>query len=161
MSVDYVLRFPKTKKGNDLIFVVIDIFSKMVHFIPCFKRDTWFLGNFRGNFRENLRTELTFRSTYHPQMDGQIELVNRNMGNILRSLVGDHPKQWNWFLIQAKFSYNNSPNISIGQSPFQIMYGMHLRGVHELRNLGRVEQRSATSEDFFIVMQEIHERVKQ
>ena len=46
-------------------------------------------------------------------------------------------------------------------SPFQIVFGMHPRGVTELRNLGKDEMRSAKGEDFASEMQAIHEQVKQ
>src|ERR1043165_9097671 len=34
VQMDFVTGFPRSKKGNDAIFVVIDRFSKVAHFIP-------------------------------------------------------------------------------------------------------------------------------
>jgi hypothetical protein len=189
VSMDFVLGLPRTQRGNDSIFVVVDRFSKMAHFIPCSKtsdatlianlffkevvrlhglpmsivsdRDTKFVGHFWRTLWKKLGTDLNFSSAYHPQTDGQTEVTNRSLGNILRSLVSGHPNQWDLALPQAEFAYNDSPNRSTGLSPFKIVYGTNPRGVMELRDLGMMEKRSANAENFASDMQMLHEQVKE
>ena len=148
---------PRTKSGFDSIFVVVDRFSKMAHFLPCkqthdashiagifFKevvrlhglplnivsdRDSKFLGHFWRTLWKRLGTQLSFSSAYHPQSDGQTEVINRSLGNLLRCLTKEHGVAWDVVLPQAEFSFNDSVNRSTGLTPFQIVYGGHPRGV--------------------------------
>jgi hypothetical protein len=68
-------------------------------------------------------------------------VVNRSLGNLLRSPVTEHHNQWDQIFPQEEFAYNDSPNRSTGRSPFQILYGMQHRGVFELSNLEQGEIR--------------------
>ena len=94
-------------------------------------------------------------------MDGQTEVVNRSLGDLLRRLVVEHHSQWDQIMLQAEFAYNDSPNRSKGWSPFYIMYEMKPRGVSELRDLEQSEFRSSRVEDFVAEMQEIHNKIKE
>jgi len=60
-----------------------------------------------------------FHIAYHPQMDGHTEFVNRSLGNMLRALVGDNPKQWRKILSHAEFAFNHMPNHPTGLSPLE------------------------------------------
>ena len=103
-------------------------------------RDTKLVGYFWRTLWKNLKIESKFSSAHHLQIDGQEEVVNRSLGNLLRCLVGDKPKGWDLILLQAKFSYNNFVNRSTSRSPFQIVYGNSPRTALELRKMEQGER---------------------
>lgn len=98
-------------------------------------RDSRFLGHFWQSLWKLLDTNLDMSSAYHPQSDGQTEVVNRSLGNLLRCLVGDAVRTWDSRLPQAEFVHNHAVNRSSGFSPFQVIYGIMPRAPVNLSSL--------------------------
>jgi len=153
ISMDFVLGLPRSKKGRDSIFVVVDRFSKMAHFIPCHKIDdvvhvaelffkqivrlhamprsivsdwdTRFLSHFWKVLWGKLGTKLFFSTSHHPQTDGQTEVVNRTLSQLLRTIVQKNLKNWEDCLSYAEFAYNRTVHSSTNCSPFEVVYGFN------------------------------------
>ena len=73
-----------------------------------------------------MRTKLQFSTVFHPQTDGQTEVVNRRLGNLLRCLVGENLRTWELVLPTAEFAYNNYANRTIRMNPFKVVHGYNL-----------------------------------
>jgi hypothetical protein len=160
ISMDFILRFPRTKRGRDSVFVVVDHFSKIAHFIPCHKidnashvvdlffnevvrlhgvpntivsdRDAKFLSLFWRILWYKLGTKLLFSTTYHPQTNGQTEVVNCTLSTILRAILKDNLRLWEEYLPHIEFAYNRSIHSTTKLSPFMVVYGFNPRAPIDL-----------------------------
>lgn len=148
--MDFITGLPSSS-GKTVIWVVVDRLSKFAHFIALpttvtaptlatvflteiyrlhgvpktivSDRDKLFISQFWRALFKALGTTLAFSSSYHPQTDGQTEVLNRCLETYLRCFVCDQPHHWTRFLHLAEFWYNSSYHSAIGMSPFKALYG--------------------------------------
>ena len=73
-------------------------------------RDSKFLATFRTTLLRRFYTPLKYNSMTHTQIDGHTKVVNRTLGNLLRSICGDKPRSWDQVLPQRKLPYNSMVN---------------------------------------------------
>jgi len=154
ISLDLITDLPTTVKGHDCILVVVDRFSKMVHFMPTKKsltsegfaklllesvvrlhglpesivsdRDPRFAtSEFIKEFYRICGVKKFNSTAYHPQTDGQTERMNRVLEEVLRMYVTEDHKNWSQLLPMAEFAINDAYCESIGTTPFFLNYGFH------------------------------------
>jgi len=66
--------------------------------------------------------QIQLSTAYHPQTDGQTEVVNKCVETYLRCMCCGEPKQWSKWLPLAEWWYNNIYHSSIKASPYEIVY---------------------------------------
>lgn len=188
ISMDFVLGLPKIHH-KDSIFVVVDRFSKMAHFIPCAKvndasktadlffkevvrlhgvprtivsdRDTKFLSHFWRTLWKKLGTKLLFSTTCHPQTDGQTEVVNRTLSTLLRATIGKNMKNWVDCIPFIEFAYNRAQHSATKMSPFEAAYGFNPKTPLDLKPLPPAEVVSLTGEAKAAYVKELHQKVQE
>jgi len=153
IAMDFITDLPLSD-GCDQLWVVVDRFTKMAHFIPLqqtaktasdlvkiFAREVW---RFHGSpsdivsdrdsrftadvWQEHLRLlgiKPRMSTAFHPQTDGQTERLNQTIEAYLRSFVNHDQDNWVDLLPMAEFAYNNSVTTPTGVSPFFANFGFN------------------------------------
>ncbi|KAK8942942.1 hypothetical protein KSP39_PZI009479 [Platanthera zijinensis] len=140
-----------SSRGFNIIVVAVNRFSKGSHFIAMSRpitgpvvariffdrvfhhhgmpesivsdRDKVFTSEFWQELFALCGTKLALFLAYHPQSDGQTEVVNRTLEMYLHCLTGDRPKDWACWLPWVEYCYNNSYHTALQTTPFHLIYG--------------------------------------
>ncbi|GJW86225.1 putative reverse transcriptase domain-containing protein [Tanacetum coccineum] len=151
ITMDFVMKLPKSSQGYDTIWVIVDRLTKSVIFTPIretdpmdklariylkkvvtrhgipvliiYDRDPRFVFNFWRSLQNALGTNLDMSTAYHPQTDGQSERTIQTLKDMLRACAIDFGKGWVNQLPLVEFSYNNSYHASIKAATFEALYG--------------------------------------
>ncbi|MCI06031.1 transposon TF2-1 polyprotein, partial [Trifolium medium] len=90
ISMDFITNLPKSN-GFEAVLVAEIV---RLHGVPesiLSDRDPLFVSIF---WKELFKLMLKMSSAYHPQMDGQTEVINRCLEAYLRCFIADQPKAW-------------------------------------------------------------------
>ncbi|XP_049359244.1 uncharacterized protein LOC125823941 [Solanum verrucosum] len=117
ITVDFVVRLPRTSRGSDSILVIVDRLTNSAHFIHVHTsysaerlariytrevvllhgvpvslisyRDHQFTSSFWRPFQDELGTPVDLSTAFHPQTDGQSERMIQALEDMLRACVID------------------------------------------------------------------------
>ncbi|XP_053571958.1 maestro heat-like repeat-containing protein family member 1 [Bombina bombina] len=152
VGMDFIVELPLSNQSNTIL-VVVDLLTKMAHFIPYKKlpmasetaslflkhvvslhglpsiivsdRGSQFTSRFWRQLCAVLKINHRYSTAYHPQTNGQTERVNQWIEQYIRCYCSHQQDEWENNIPMAEFAYNNSLNGSTKCSPFYANYGYH------------------------------------
>ena len=165
VSIDHIVNFPLSHKGNKNILVIVDHLSgipiaeaipnkeaatvtdeiyKLILEHSCPK--TFFSDNGKEFTNDTLayvcntfNIEQNFTSPYMPQSNGKTENFNRFLKASIRKLCQDDMAGWDQVLGQILMPYRCCPHTSIGESPFFLVYNRDpVLPIHKLIKRGEM-----------------------
>ncbi len=153
ISMDFITGLP-VSRGCDELWVIVDRFTKMAHFVPLevgsktaadlariFAREIWRIHGLPEDIISDRDSRFTsaawqvfigilgvkprMSTAFHPQTDGQTERMNQVIEAYLRPFLNQEQDDWTDLLPLAEFAYNNSAASGTKLTPFYANYGWH------------------------------------
>ncbi|GKB31816.1 putative reverse transcriptase domain-containing protein [Tanacetum coccineum] len=115
ITMDFVTKLPKTKSGQDTIWVIVDRLTKTAYFLPMKETDSM-----EKLTRQYLKVVVSRHGV-------PVLIISDRDKDMLRACVMDFGKGWDIHLSLIEFSYNNSYHTSIKAAPFEALYGHKFR----------------------------------
>lgn len=88
--------------------------------------------NFTSDLMKEVARLLSVRqlhtTPYHPMANGLVEKFNGTLKLMLKRMCAEKPRDWDRYLAPLLFAYREVPQASMGFSPFELLYGRHVRG---------------------------------
>ncbi|CAA7037138.1 unnamed protein product [Microthlaspi erraticum] len=123
-GIDFMGPFEPPSHGNRYILVAVDYVSKWVEAIASPTNDAKVvLKLFKSIIFPRYGVPRVVATPYHPQTSGQVEVSNKQIKGILRTIVGVTKKDWAVKLDDALWAYRTAYKTPIGRTPFSLLYG--------------------------------------
>jgi len=169
ISIDFIIELPRTTKGFDSIFMVVDrfFFREVVklHGLSqsiVLDRDPKFEDHFLRILLEKLGTKLKFSIFYHPQTNGQNEVENIALSTMPTVIMRDNHNSRDAYLSHIEFEYNRVVHKTTNISPFEAVYRFNHLSPLDLLPFPNpqefVPKEGVTTTEF---VNKMHERIKE
>ena len=111
-----------------------------------------FASNFLGELYKLLDVKRKMSTVFHPQTDGQMERLNHEINQYLRTYINDRQNEWAKWIKIAQFVWNNTVSEVTTNSPFGITQSYSPRmGVEPM------ETTAPAAKDFVVIFNKVVE----
>ncbi|XP_063971781.1 uncharacterized protein LOC135159725 [Lytechinus pictus] len=99
-------------------------------------------------------------SPYHPAANGLVERFNGTLKQMLKRMCAENPKDWDRYITPLLFAVRESPQESMGFSPFELLYGRKVRGPLDiLKELWTGEVETAETKSTYHYILDLRNRI--
>jgi len=82
-----------------------------------------FTSHMIGKLMQKYGVKHRVTTPYHPQVNRQVESINKILENILTKIVASHHQDWAQKIPEALWAYRTTWRNTTGFSPFELFYG--------------------------------------